>query len=171
MRRQARHHAHQVLAFAGLTEELQNRLKQTQKTAVDELAEIVAQGWLESHSWSNLAWEVQQRELDIRLRDEIVSSEFGLQMQVTDLTLEVKLESRIALEHQTHSEKLGKDLFDAREENRITRTECNTHEQYHDFHRLSTQLQIRTHQQTLTTAEEALHHAALETVTFGRSLR
>ena len=41
---QARHHAHQMVAFAGLTDELQNKLEQTQKIAVYELTEIVTQG-------------------------------------------------------------------------------------------------------------------------------
>ena len=53
--RQARHHAHQVLAFAGLTEQLQGQLELTQKNALDELTQIVAQGRFEIHSWSSLA--------------------------------------------------------------------------------------------------------------------
>ena len=155
--RQARHRAHQVLAVAGLTKELQNQLQQSQKTAVDELTSIVAQGRLKIHSRSNLArkehefatveahrfkeecgivqqvrdvsttnqdtlraelvdlynimhrQEVEQREFEIQLRDELMTSEVAIQMQVADPTLEAEQESRAVLEHQARSQQLVKD--------------------------------------------------------------
>ena len=152
------------LAFAGLTEQLQDQLERTQRNAFDELTQIVAQGRFEIHSSSTLArnehelavtearrfqdecniahnvrvdasasqdtlraelvnlynrmhrQEVEQRETEIRLRDELLSTEVALQMQVTDLNLEVKQESRVAADSSLHAENLGKDLFEARQQ-------------------------------------------------------
>ena len=47
----------------------------------------------------------------------LISSEVTLPLQVTDLTLEVKQESRAALDYQSRMENAARDLFEAREQN------------------------------------------------------
>ena len=104
--------------------------------------------------------ETGEQEFEARLGSELISADVTLQLQLTDVVLEVKQEPRTTLEHQVLSEQLAKDLLEAREQNNITNSEFYKLEQDHDFHRLATQQQVRTLQQSFTNVGGAAapHH-------------
>ena len=64
--RQAVHHAQQAMAFAGLTQRLQEQLQASQSVASQQLTNVIAQGRYEVQAWESLANHEHNRALNER---------------------------------------------------------------------------------------------------------